>query len=104
MPADLYATLGVSRNASEDDITKAYRKLARQFHPDRNPGDKQAESKFKEVQKAYDILADKGKRSQYDRFGHVEEDGGVGGGRGGPRGPNFNWGGGRPGGFQEMDP
>lgn len=100
MPADYYETLGVKRDASEDEIKKAYRKLARQYHPDRNPGDKQAEAKFKEVQEAYDVLTDKQKRSQYDRFGRVGPDGGFGGG---PRGgTTFHWGG-PGGGFQEMD-
>jgi DnaJ-class molecular chaperone len=69
MPRDLYETLGVPRTASEDEITKAYRKLARQYHPDRNPGDKQAEATFKEIQNAYDTLSDKAKRANYDRFG-----------------------------------
>lgn len=69
MPRDYYEVLGVPRNASEADIKKAYRKLARQYHPDRNPGDKQAEARFKEVQEAYDVLNDKSKRAQYDRFG-----------------------------------
>src|SRR5260370_2458434 len=71
MPRDYYDVLGVKRNASEDEIKKAYRKLARQYHPDRNPGDKQAETRFKEVQAAYDVLSDKTKRSQYDRFGEA---------------------------------
>jgi curved DNA-binding protein len=71
MPRDYYEVLGVARNASEADIKKAYRKLARQFHPDRNPGNKQAEARFKEVQEAYDVLNDKAKRAQYDRFGHA---------------------------------
>src|SRR6516165_9878670 len=69
MPRDLYETLGVTRTASDDEITKAYRKLARQYHPDRNPGDKQAEATFKEIQNAYDTLSDKAKRANYDRFG-----------------------------------
>ena len=69
MPRDYYEVLGVARNASEADIKKAYRKLAREYHPDRNPGDKQAEARFKEVQEAYDVLDDKPKREQYDRFG-----------------------------------
>ncbi len=69
MPRDYYEVLGVPRNATEADIKKAYRKLARQHHPDRNPGDKQAEARFKEVQEAYDVLNDKAKRAQYDRFG-----------------------------------
>jgi DnaJ-class molecular chaperone len=94
MPRDLYETLGVSRDASDDDLKKAYRKLARQYHPDRNPGDKQAEAKFKEIQAAYDVLGDKAKRTQYDRFGFAGP-GGDGGGPGGPFG-----GGGTPGGFE----
>lgn len=69
MPRDYYEVLGVPRNASEADIKKAYRKLARQHHPDRNPGNKQAEARFKEVQEAYDVLYDKNKRAVYDRFG-----------------------------------
>jgi DnaJ-class molecular chaperone len=102
MPGDYYETLGVQRSASEDEIKKAYRKLARQYHPDRNPGDKQAEAKFKEVQEAYDVLTDKQKRAQYDRFGRVGPDGGFGAG-GGPRGQTFHWGG-PGGGFEEIDP
>src|ERR1700750_591011 len=77
---DYYATLGVARDASGDDLKKAYRKLAMQFHPDRNPGDKPAEARFKEVNEAYDILKDDQKRSAYDRFGHAAfEQGGAGG-------------------------
>ncbi|HLW63795.1 MAG TPA: J domain-containing protein [Gemmataceae bacterium] len=71
MPRDFYEILGVPRSASEEEITKAYRELAKKLHPDRNPGDKEAEAKFKEVQNAYDILNDKTKRAQYDRFGQV---------------------------------
>jgi molecular chaperone DnaJ len=69
--ATLYDTLGVKKNASTDEIKKAYRKLAAKYHPDRNPGDAAAEEKFKEVQNAYDVLADAEKRKQYDRFGSV---------------------------------
>src|SRR6516225_313306 len=98
---DYYKTLGVGKNASEEEIKKAYRKLARQHHPDRNPGDKQAESRFKEVQDAYDVLSDKTKRAQYDRFGFAGPEAGPGG----SGGPTFHWGGGGPGGpeFQGMD-
>ena len=67
---DYYEVLGVSRNASKEDIKKAYRKLAMQYHPDRNPGDKEAEEKFKEAAEAYEVLSDDTKRSNYDRFGH----------------------------------
>jgi molecular chaperone DnaJ len=78
---DYYATLGVGRGASADDMKKAYRKLAMQFHPDRNPGDAKAELRFKEVSEAYDILKDDQKRGAYDRFGHAAfENGGGGGG------------------------
>ncbi len=94
MPRDPYEVLGVARTASEDEIKKAYRKLARQFHPDRNPGDKQAETKFKEVQEAYDLLSDKTKRQQYDQFGFAGPQ--TGGGPGG-----FHWQGGQG---QQVDP
>ncbi|HKY09623.1 MAG TPA: molecular chaperone DnaJ [Candidatus Binatia bacterium] len=68
---DYYELLGIARSASEDEIKKAYRKLALQYHPDRNPGDKRAEEKFKEVSEAYSVLSDPQKRSQYDQFGHA---------------------------------
>jgi molecular chaperone DnaJ len=77
---DFYEILGVQKSASQDEIKKAYRKVAMQFHPDRNPGDKSAEEKFKEAAEAYEILSDQDKRSQYDRFGHA---GVSGNGRGG---------------------
>jgi molecular chaperone DnaJ len=67
---DLYEVLGVSRDASQDEIKKAYRKLAIQFHPDKNPGDEGAEEKFKEIAESYAILSDQDKRTRYDRFGH----------------------------------
>lgn len=68
---DYYEILGVSKDSSADDIKKAYRKVAMQYHPDRNPGDKAAEEKFKEAAEAYEVLSDADKRSQYDRFGHA---------------------------------
>ncbi len=73
MPAtkqDYYQLLGVQRNASEKDIRQAYRRLARKYHPDLNPGDKQAEAKFKEIGEAYEVLSDAEKRKKYDRYGH----------------------------------
>ncbi len=66
---DYYQILGVERSASADDIRKAYRKLAMQYHPDRNPGNKQAEEKFKEINEAYQVLSDKEKRTRYDQLG-----------------------------------
>lgn len=99
MARDLYEILGLKRDASADDIKHAYRKLAQKYHPDRNPGDKQAEASYKEVQSAYDVLSDPSKRTQYDRFGGAGgADGGFPGG-GGPRGQTFHWGGGS-GGFE----
>jgi len=93
MPRDYYEVLGVKKGASDDEIKKAYRGLARQYHPDRNPGDKEAEKKFKEVQDAYDVLSDKTKRAQFDQFGFTGPDGGFPGGQG-PGGYTFRWGGG----------
>ena len=72
---DYYEILGVSKTASDDEIKKAYRKLAVKYHPDKNPGDKEAEAKFKEINEAHDVLSDKQKRARYDQFGHA----GVGG-------------------------
>ncbi len=83
MPSDLYDVLGIERGSSAEDITKAYKKLARQYHPDKNPGDKSAEAKFKEVQNAYDILNDPKKKEAYDRFGYTGEQGMPGAGAGG---------------------
>ncbi len=80
---DYYEVLGLDKNASEDDIKKAYRKLAIKYHPDRNPGDKVAEEKFKEAAEAYDVLHDPQKRQQYDQFGFNGPQGGFGGGFGG---------------------
>lgn len=72
---DYYEVLGVSRDATDDDLKRAYRKLALKFHPDKNPGDKAAEERFKEIATAYQILADSERRAQYDRFGHAAFDG-----------------------------
>ena len=80
---DYYEVLGVSKDASADDLKKAYRKLAMKYHPDRNPGDKEAEEKFKEAAEAYDVLNDPDKRARYDRFGHAGLEGGGFGGSGG---------------------
>lgn len=79
---DFYEILGVSKSASADEIKKAYRKVAMQFHPDRNPGDKAAEEKFKEAAEAYEILSDADKKAKYDRFGHQAFGPGTGGGGG----------------------
>src|SRR5262245_41327050 len=75
---DYYEVLGVERNAGQQEIKSAYRKLAQKYHPDRNPGDKDAEEKFKEGAEAYAVLSDQDKRARYDRFGH-QDLGGAGG-------------------------
>lgn len=83
---DYYEVLGVQKSASADEIKKAYRKTAMQYHPDRNPGDKAAEENFKEAAEAYDVLSDSDKKARYDRFGHAGVNGGAsGGGPGGMR-------------------
>lgn len=79
---DYYEVLGVSRNATEDELKKAYRKLAKKYHPDLNPDSKEAEHKFKEASEAYEVLSDPQKRANYDRFGHAAADAGFGGGAG----------------------
>ena len=68
---DYYETLGVARNASDADIKKAYRRLAMKYHPDRNPGDKTTEARFKDAKEAYEVLSDSQKRAAYDQFGHA---------------------------------
>jgi len=68
---DYYEILGVDRNATQDEIKKAYRKIAIKYHPDKNPGDKSSEEKFKEAAEAYEVLSNTDKRAQYDRFGHA---------------------------------
>ena len=76
---DYYEVLGVSKSATADEIKKAYRKKAIEFHPDKNPGDKAAEEKFKEAAEAYEVLSDSQKRQRYDQFGLAGLNGGAGG-------------------------
>ena len=94
---DFYELLGVTREASAEDIKKAFRKLAMQYHPDRNPGDKQAEHRFKAINEAYDVLKDEQRRAAYDRFGHAAFENGGRGGTG-----DFGFGGGFADIFEEM--
>lgn len=91
---DYYEVLGVSKNASDDEIKKAYRKLAVKYHPDKNPGDKAAEEKFKEISEAHEVLSDKQKRARYDQFGHAGVGGSAAGGNpfGGQAGNPFGGG------------
>ena len=96
MPAtaqDYYATLGIARGASQEEVRKAYRRLARKYHPDLNPGDKAAEERFKKVQEAYDILSDPKKRQMYDQYGFYSEHGPQPGAGAGPQGPGMGFGG-----------
>lgn len=86
---DYYEVLGIQKGASEDEIKKAYRKLAKKYHPDLNPGDQEAEMRFKEVSEAYEVLSDSSKRSKYDQFGHAGVDPNFGGGAGGYSGGGF---------------
>ncbi|MCC6447166.1 MAG: DnaJ domain-containing protein, partial [Chitinophagaceae bacterium] len=83
MKRDYYEVLGVSKTSSADEIKKAYRKTAMQYHPDKNPGDKKAEEKFKEAAEAYEVLSNPEKKQRYDQFGHAGMSGAAGGGFGG---------------------
>ncbi len=87
---DYYEVLGINKGASEDEIKKAYRKSAKQYHPDLHPGDKVAEEKFKEINEAYEVLSDAEKRARYDQFGHAGVDPNFGGGGGSPFGQDMD--------------
>jgi len=89
---DFYEVLGVGKNASADDVKKAYRKLALKFHPDRNPNNKDAENKFKEATEAYEVLGDPGKKAKYDQYGHAGVDPNFGNAGGGAGGATFSGG------------
>jgi molecular chaperone DnaJ len=99
---DYYEVLGAERGASADELKKAYRKLAMQYHPDRNPDNPDAADKFKELNEAYDVLKDEQKRAAYDRFGHAAFENGMGGGRGQGGFSDFGGGGGFSDLFEEM--
>ena len=86
---DYYEVLGVDKSADDTSIKKAYRQLAKKYHPDMNPGDAEAEVKFKEVNEAYEVLSDDQKKARYDRFGFAGVDPSYGGGAGGPGGFGF---------------
>jgi len=101
---DFYSLLNVSRSATADEIKKAYRKLAMQYHPDKNPGDKKAEEKFKEFSEAYEVLSDPKKREMYDQFGHAGTQGGFGGAGGPFGGAGGPFGGAGAGAGQGQDP
>ncbi len=88
---DYYEVLGVERGCSDDELKKAYRKLAKKYHPDLNPGDKEAEAKFKEANEAYEVLSDSQKRARYDQFGHAGVDPSYGGGGGASYGAGFDF-------------
>ncbi|HEY1190518.1 MAG TPA: J domain-containing protein [Gemmata sp.] len=105
MPRDPYEVLGVSKSATAEEINKAHRKLSKKYHPDRNPGDKQADANYKEVQSAHDILGDPAKKEQYDRYGFAGTQSGFPGGGGFPGGAG-GFGGGFPGGAggPQLDP